>query len=216
MASPDRQQAVLQQLEAWPKLRRSVALGELADHDANSPLPQPCVGFQFAKLGTSRLMQPTLRTAHTRDWWPRWQGWYRELPLGCQGVLVAYADALNCGGLTVDSALDLAQQHRLPYVLVDTFDKSAGGLFAILQRQRQLSRICTWIQRAKQQGTRLVLAGQLDLRQITQLRQWRADVVGVRSAICEQASDGRPIRTGALCPQRLQQLLAVVGDSAST
>jgi len=214
MASQVRQQAVLERLRAWPNIRRSVALGEVAEHDSTQPLPLPCPGFQFAKLGTAHLIpaEPTV-PPDAAAWWPRWSTWYHALPDGCQGVLVAYADSRACLGMDVDTALDLALRHNLPYVLVDTYDKAAGGLFPIVAREYRLPKIRTWIDRAKQQGTHLALAGQLSLSEVQQLSDWQAEIVGVRSAVCERDELGVPIRSGALCPDRLQRLLAACQDS---
>lgn len=216
MASRERQHAVLERLRAWPTLRRSVALGEIVDHDSAQPLPQPCLGFQFAKLGTSNLVQANSAVAPASGWWPRWRDWYHRLPQDCQGVLVAYADAAACNGVGVEEALGLAKRYHLPYVLVDTFDKSAGGLFAILRREDRLPQIKEWIDRAKQQGTHLALAGQLSFGEVQQLAAWQAEVVGVRSAICEQDEFGKPLRAGDLCTDRLQQLLEATERLAPT
>lgn len=210
MASRERQNGVLERLRAWPTLRRSVALGEIVDHDSAQPLPQPCLGFQFAKLGTSNLIQSNSAVSPASGWWQRWLNWYHRLPQDCQGVLVAYVDSAACNGLDVDEALGLAKRYDLPYVLVDTFDKSAGGLFAILRREDQLPQIKAWIDRAKQQGTHLALAGQLSIGEVRQLAAWQAEIVGVRSAICEHDEFGTPLRAGALCTERLQQLLEAI------
>lgn len=214
MASGERQRAVLERLRAWPGRRRSVALGEIVDHDLALALPQPQSGFQFAKLGTARVMHSVAAMSlESSLWWQRWIKWYQLLPSECQGVLVAYADASACQGLGVDAALDLARRFNLPYLLVDTFDKSAGGLFAILQREGGLPQIRRWIDQAKQQGTRLAWAGQLSRDEVLQLANWQADIVGVRSAVCERDERGVPIRSGGLCPNRLRQLLSAVGSS---
>lgn len=215
MASQERQQAVLERLRAWPNLRRSVALGEVADHDSTQPLPLPCSGFQFAKLGTAHLIPAEpLVPPDTAAWWHRWWTWYHALPDDCQGVLVAYADSGACRGLAVDTALDLAHRYNLPYVLVDSYDKSAGGLFRILTREQRLPQITAWIDRAKRQGTHLALAGQLSRSEVQQLSDWQAEIVGVRSAVCELDEFGTPIRSGALCPDRLRRLLATIQDPA--
>lgn len=187
------------------------------DHDSATSLPQPCPGFHFAKLGTSNLIQANSAVPPaSSSWWQRWREWYYQLPQDCQGVLVAYADSAACEGLDVDAALGLARQYHLPYVLVDTFDKSAGGLFAILRREDRLPHIKEWIDRAKQQGTHLALAGQLSFGDVRQLATWQAEIVGVRSAVCEQDEFGTPLRAGDLCPDRLQQLLEAIDRFAPT
>ncbi|MBL8890911.1 MAG: hypothetical protein JNL67_13100 [Planctomycetaceae bacterium] len=214
MAEPTVQRRVLQRLLAWPQIQRSVALGEVVDHPQDVPLPLPEPGFQLAKLGTSHLNRWTLATpnhsAGESDWWLRWQEWYTRLPANCQGVLVAYADARTCDGLSIAASLELAAKYRLPYLLIDTYDKSAGGLFAILQRERQLHQVSTWIQQAQSQGTHLALAGQLGRGEVQQLAEWGAEIVGVRSAVCQHNRDGQPRRSGALCRNRLRRLLEFV------
>lgn len=210
MADHSIQRRVLQRLRAWPQIQRSVALGEIVEHACDMPLPQPVPGFHFAKLGTSHLSRfDSNNPIGSSGWWLRWREWYESLPTNCQGVLVAYADARACDGLTVASALELAAQHQLPYVLIDTYDKSAGGLFAILQREHQLDQLSIWIRQAKQQGTHLALAGQLSFVDVQQLSEWQAEIVGVRSAVCQHNRVGQPLRSGALCRNRLRRLLQV-------
>jgi uncharacterized protein (UPF0264 family) len=129
-------------------------------------------------------------------------------------VLVAYADAATCQGLSLESALDFAASHGLPYLLVDTFDKSAGGLAAILGRTGRWSQVPKWIQRAREQGTRVVWAGQLTRGAAQALADWQADVVGIRSAICRPNPQGQVDRAGELCPVRLAEWLAWSRDVA--
>jgi len=207
------QRAVLAALDPWPQIRRSVALGEVCDISANMPWPQPLEGFQFAKLGTSGLgadLPPA--SAGGTEWTTRWLAWYRGLPPGCCGVLVAYADAATCQGLSLEAALAFAATHRLPYVLVDTYDKSAGGLTAVLGRTGQWSQVPIWIQRARDQGTRIVWAGQLTRADAQALADWRAEVVGVRSAICRPNAVGEIDRAGELCSARLADWLGWARD----
>ena len=212
-AEEEQQRAFLQGVETFPDVLRSVALGEFMEYD-NAELPQPVPGFHFAKLGTAGMVglashdfcpdadDPPLRLQ-------RWIRWYHALPPGTVGVLVLYADAATCGGLGIESGLRIAEQFQLPYVLVDTFDKTAGGLFPILQRQGLREQVPNWIRQARQQGTQLAWAGQLTLVDLRLLQQWQAEIAGVRSAICRPEIDGRLDRSGAICPQRLREVLAL-------
>lgn len=225
-ADQDQQRAVLRALSGWPEIRRSVALGEISELPAGEPWPQPLAGFHFAKLGTAGVGAAGVGAAGSRgraasrggaeftEWSTRWLAWYHALPPGCCGVLVAYADAATCQGLSLESALDFAASHGLPYLLVDTFDKSAGGLAAILGRTGRWSQVPKWIQRAREQGIRVVWAGQLTRGAAQALADWQADVVGIRSAICRPNPQGQVDRAGELCPVRLAEWLAWSRDVA--
>lgn len=208
-ADQDQQRAVLRALSGWPEIRRSVALGEISELAAGEPWPQPLAGFQFAKLGTAGVgAAESPGRAASAEWSTRWLAWYHALPPGCCGVLVAYADASTCQGLSLETALDFAAAHGLPYLLVDTFDKSAGGLAAILGRTGRWSQVSNWIERAREQGTRIVWAGQLTRGDAQALADWQADVVGIRSAVCRPNPQGHVDRAGELCPVRLAEWLA--------
>jgi len=209
LADEHRQQAFLQRMAVWPQVCRSVALGELVQAVGEGPWPTLLPGFQFAKLGTSDLPAARTSAGEPTDWWRHWNRWRAHLPAGCCGVLVAYADADLCHGLRISAALALAAEQGLPFLLVDTYDKSGGGLFAALDRQGLRNQVPNWIRTARRQGTRIAWAGQLTWEDLRQLRAWDADIVGVRSAICRLDSQGQPDRQGDLCPDRLAQVLTL-------
>jgi hypothetical protein len=179
----------------------------LAQHAGTLPIPLP--GFQFAKLGTSNLAPHVAEATGPAAWWPRWLEWRDRLPPGCSAVLVAYADADRCAGLSIAHALELADRFHLPYLLIDTYDKSGGGLLTTLDRQGLRDQVPQWIQSGRRQGTCLAWAGQLDRDDLRQLRAWQAQIAGVRSAICQRRADGLPDRLGGLCPERLRQILLI-------
>ncbi len=211
-AAEDQQRAFLRGVQSCPDVRRSVALGEFIEY-TNTELPQPVPGFHFAKLGTSGLTGAEadgsfLDFDAPPRWLQRWLAWYQALPLGTVGVLVLYADAASCGGIGIEAGLQIAERFQLPYVLVDTFDKTAGGLFTILRRGRR-QQIPQWIMQARQQETHLAWAGQLTLADLRQLQRWQAEIAGVRSAVCRLEINGSLDRSGAICPQRLNEVLAL-------
>ena len=213
-ASVHKQTQFLAALKPWPHLCRSVALGEVAEVPGEQHLPQPLSGFHFAKLGTGQLGKQTgVSQGLDPTWWARWSRWRSRLPIGCEAVLVAYADAPDCAGLTIQDALSLAIRHQLPYLLIDTFRKDAGGLFQILQSQQALDCIPDWIRTAASHGLTMAWAGQLTIEQMAQLQAWQAAVVGVRSAVCERNLAGEPLRGGDLCSQRLHTVLTQFSPS---
>ncbi len=202
----------------------SVALGEISDYLPGPRLPIPLPGFHFAKLGTAGIKRLELATPATpsllektiqpaspdpesltaevkHGWFQHWIEWSKNLPDGCTPVLVAYADADHCQGLSICRALQLCRQFGLPYLLVDTFDKNAVGLFHVFPQRDACDWIPQIIQTAKDQGTRLAWAGKLTLSQLQQLTQWDADIAGVRSAICTEN------RTGEISPEKLAQVI---------
>lgn len=171
------------------------ALGDSWQGDSES---NPAVGFDFAKLGLSRIDQ-----FPAEKWQREWVAWSRRLPKDCQAVVVAYADADTCGGLDLPTALALAQSTGQQTVLVDTFDKRLPGVLRLCETRFSPQAVPAWIDQAKQQGITLVWAGKLSLTDLHDLAGWGAAVAGVRSAVCTG------LRQGAICPDRVAQVLSL-------
>jgi uncharacterized protein (UPF0264 family) len=72
-------------------------------------------------------------------------------------------------------------------VLIDTFDKSAGGLF----EPRSPFVVAGWLEQARAAGVGVALAGRLQPRQVPLAVELGADVVAVRSAACVGGRMGR-------------------------
>lgn len=231
MASRETQSACLRAAGIVPGIKEarrsrilSIACGELSEMVDSSDSNVPDVGWQYAKLGLSRLSQ-------CDDWVSRWQSWANRLPGTCRPVVVAYADWYQCDGLRLEQAIRFARQMNCRHVLIDTFDKQSGDLFSCLQEEplsaaplskngapvstnlptsvtgpvKALEGVRLRVQDAlllaREFQQTLVWAGRLNFQQAQWLWQWGAQTVGLRSAVCDKG------RTGSLSAQCLKQAM---------
>ena len=102
-------------------------------------------------------------------------------------VAVAYADAAAARSVPHDTLLDVAVQTGCAGVLVDTFDKSAGGLFDLLPFRE----VARWVQRTERAGLIPALAGKLDAEGVATARTLGAHIAGVRGAACRHGRNGQ-------------------------
>jgi len=87
-----------------------------------------------------------------------------------------------------------------PGVMADTQDKRSGSLFDVVS----MDALRAFIAAARASGTMVGLAGALRAAQAARLRELAPDFAGFRSAVCAGE------RSGALDPQRLQELIALM------
>jgi len=175
----------------------SVALGELlADFRADNL--QHAAGMSYAKLGLAGC-------AAAGDWAARWTRAMRELPKEVQPVTVAYADWRTAGAPSAEELLPIAAEIRSPYLLLDTFDKSAGRLLDHVSID-ELAALST---QAAGHNLRLVLAGSLDENAIRRLAPLRPAYFAVRGAACAGS------RTQAIDLARVKRLVEVVRTSVA-
>jgi len=87
-----------------------------------------------------------------------------------------------------------------PGVMADTQDKRNGSLFDVVS----MDALRAFIAAARASGTMVGLAGALRAAQAARLRELAPDFAGFRSAVCAGE------RSGALDPQRLQELIALM------
>jgi uncharacterized protein (UPF0264 family) len=120
-----------------------------------------------------------------------WQAAQRRLadslPDGIAAVAVAYADWEQACAPAPDRIIDAATAAGAGMVLIDTFDKSAGGLF----EPRSPFVVAGWLEQARAAGVGVALAGRLQPRQVPLAVELGADVVAVRSAACVGGRMGR-------------------------
>lgn len=205
----------------------SVACGELVDSSEPAPVLH---GFDFAKLGLSKVAT----FSDPREWKNRWQLWAAALPARCSPVIVCYADTQAAEGLSFQQALELARENSVKNILVDTFDKQAGGLFEALSLwpssgepnfpersgsadivpdcvdpDRVLATVKSAIQIAARYQIRIVWAGRLGFQQAARMAQVGAEVIGFRSAVCE--SD----RGSMLCEAKIREAMSLEAIVAS-
>lgn len=168
----------------------SVALGELRSF---SPVPIPTL-IRYAKLGLAGCRE-------LRDWPERWAAALRTLPLETTPVAVAYADYDEAAAPTADEVFERGRQLGCGGLLLDTFDKTRGGLFDLWSEER----VRTWVESARGAGMLVVLAGSLDRTTARRAAQLAPDLIAVRGAVCRASRVG-PIDVARI--RSLQQDLA--------
>lgn len=124
---------------------------------------------------------------------------------GKQVVLAGYADAARADAPAPEVVRDLCCQLRLPWLLIDTFDKRGGGLLDWLP-PRALARLLASCRRA---GLHTAVAGRLRCADFAALPAGLVDVVGVRSAAC--GGD----RTGAVSETAVRNLKETLHAAAA-
>jgi uncharacterized protein (UPF0264 family) len=171
----------------------SAAMGELCDCDW-PPIP---ANFTFAKLGLAGC-------GGMNNWAELWQQTLAQFPADVQPVAVIYADYEIANSPPPDEILARAKSAGCSAVLVDTFDKSHGGLLDHFS----LVDIKTLVRTCRRQNLVSVLAGSLTESTIEKLLPLKPNYVGVRGAACEGA------RTGRLDLGRVKSLAQLVRRSA--
>jgi len=164
----------------------SVALGELNEWSNLPPRVVPrsaWSGIAFRKLGLS---------AAGPDWRERWRDLRHQFssfsPASPAWIAVVYADWERAGSPDPDSLIDVAIEiDECRGVLIDTWDKSRG---TIIDR--------TWerpIDRIREAGRLVTLAGTLDAGAIVRLKALNPDIFAVRGAACQRGDRLAPIVT---------------------
>lgn len=155
----------------------SVALGEVQDYTGDSPVIRLPAAVNWAKLGLSGL-------ASQPDWVSEWLRCRQHIDAAAgrplQWIAVAYADAAMANAPAIDDVLAAATATGCAGLLIDTFDKSSGGLLEWLSVERltQLSFA------AQSQGLLFAVAGKVAAVELPLLTAIRPSVVAVRSAVC--------------------------------
>jgi uncharacterized protein (UPF0264 family) len=157
----------------------SAALGELFAFEPVSPMALQ--GYRYAKLGLSDCVQRF-------DWRDRWHAALATLPPWISPVAVVYADHETAGAPPPEEILRSGRAFGCRTLLVDTFDKQRGDVFAEMGREG----IANLFAEARGYGTQVVLAGSLRLSCLPQVVDLSPDYIAIRGAVC------RPTRAGAL------------------
>ena len=123
-----------------------------------------------------------------------------------EAVAVAYADWHAAGSPAPDAIIVAAAAAGCRTLLIDTYDKSAAGLFELPAADR----LPEWIGRARAAGLSVALAGRLHRGDIPRAATLGADVVAVRSAACRGGRSGRVDR------RLVAAARAALGDPAAT
>ena len=108
------------------------------------------------------------------------------MPVRVSLVAVAYADHVAAGAPHPLEIVQAAQSLGCPWLLVDTFDKSGGGLFERVTH----GELAAWLAAARQGGMRIALAGSLTLHSIPNALALNPEIIAVRGAACPGGRDG--------------------------
>ena len=107
-------------------------------------------------------------------------------PENCCVIGVAYADADRASSIERNRLLETAASSGARGVLLDTFDKSGGGLRHLIPPRELIE----WVAAAHDAGLLVALAGQLTASDLQFVRDTGADIAGVRGAACEGGRAG--------------------------
>ncbi|MEQ8787269.1 MAG: (5-formylfuran-3-yl)methyl phosphate synthase [Pirellulaceae bacterium] len=175
----------------------SAALGELREVsllDDATP-PRSLEGFQFAKLGLSGC-------GEEREWIARWRIALQRLPPDVAPIAVAYADWRTSQSPPPEQVLEVGVELGCAGLLIDTFDKRQGDLFA----WRSPTQLATLIEAAGAARCFTALAGSLTMSSIPRALEIGADVIAVRGAVCRDertaSIDQQLVRNAARCVNR--------------
>ena len=114
------------------------------------------------------------------DWQRRLRATFESLPVGSERVAVAYADWQRAEAPSPPEVITAAFGLGCSTLLIDTFDKSAGGLFACCPPGMPAA----WVAAARDAGLQVALAGRIALTEIPAAWALSPDVVALRSAVC--------------------------------
>jgi uncharacterized protein (UPF0264 family) len=120
------------------------------------------------------------------DWQRRLLAVFESLPAGSDRVAVAYADWQQAGAPSPPEVIAAAAGLNCPVLLIDTFDKTAGGLFTCCPPGMP----ATWVAAARAARLQVALAGRITPAEIQSAWDLRPDVVALRSAVCFNGRDG--------------------------
>lgn len=177
----------------------SAALGELLD-DSSLELAAQAAAFDYVKVGLAGCRRRS-------DWPRRWAALQARIPAPACLVAVVYADAENADAPEPWDVLHQARQMGLQTVLVDTWSKESGDLFAAFE-PRALAKLATG---ARQSGMQLALAGSLRSATLPRALELSPDWIAVRGAACEQAE-----REGRVSASRVASLKIAIRHGART
>ncbi|MFM8436655.1 MAG: (5-formylfuran-3-yl)methyl phosphate synthase [Planctomycetia bacterium] len=165
----------------------TLAAGELAEGvDAlaawlgavRAALPDGAAGPAAVKVGLAGMVG--------RTWQADLARLHAAVPPGCAAVAVAYADCDRAGAPAPLDVIAAARDAGCAWLLIDTADKRAPGLFGLRSREE----VAGWVAAARARGLGVVLAGRIAMGEIPLAASIGCDFVAVRSAVCSNADPG--------------------------
>jgi uncharacterized protein (UPF0264 family) len=122
------------------------------------------------------------------------------LPSGTRTVAVIYADYHAANAPSSEEILDAAAEWQCDTILVDTWNKSGGGLLAIWS----FDQIARLLETVHSRGRHVAIAGSLTHDDIAKVLCLEPEYIAVRGAACEAG------RTSAVSTERVRALARLV------
>jgi (5-formylfuran-3-yl)methyl phosphate synthase len=154
----------------------SVAAGELLEQENYHA---ELLGVSYVKIGLAGCRA-------VADWGAQWRAAIARWPQHVAPVAVVYADWRRSGAPPPDEVLAAAVEIRCPALLVDTWDKSAGGLF----EHWLPNDVASFCQLARRRDLAVVLAGSLQSTDLAAAVRCGPNLVAVRGAVCDGGRGG--------------------------
>jgi len=187
----------------------TVACGELVTGASEIAAHVEAIANQLVAAGLS--FPEAVKVGPSRLSLDRWRSAYERLAAivvePIELVAVAYADWRFAKAPDPARLIEAVADGGASTILIDTFDKSAGGLLDVAG----LGRLRDWVAAARSRGLGVALAGRLTANDLPLVASLGAQIVGVRSAACEGGRMGRVDRGNVT---ELVGTLAEVGAAA--
>lgn len=156
----------------------SAACGELlgASHFSFGRLPS----LAFAKLGLAGC-------GSDAEWQDKFDAIWKIFSPEIGRVAVAYADWLQCDGISPNAVIEVGAKNRCGHLLFDTTDKT-NCLFDYVSH----AQLHGWTKLAAAHGMQLVIAGSVSLNQLELIvESWNPAFIAVRGAACEAGRESK-------------------------
>ena len=174
----------------------SVALGELRNLNTHDFEQIDWEKINFAKIGLSGAYKDL-----------RWRNpvanFFANVPNHVSRVLVLYVDQINAAAS--NATLAAACKDGMSVVLLDTFDKTQGNVFAHWS-ETDCEKL---FNAASKFAMRTVLAGSVGVSDLPFALNAGADLIGVRGAVCDKD------RKGDLSQKRLSNFIKTYSEAAT-
>ena len=174
----------------------SVALGELDDVNKQEIQQIDWAKIEYAKVGLYNAYQ-------NHRWRKPLADIFADVPTHVARVLVLYVDQI--ANAASQETLTVAHEDGMSVVLLDTFDKSRGNVFA---HWSEVDCQKVFIS-ASQFEMKTVLAGSIGVSDLPLALNTRADLIGVRGAVCKGD------RKSELSQKQLNDFINAYSDAAT-
>lgn len=175
----------------------SAAMGEFGPHPLTAAHWHLELPLQYVKWGLAGY-------AHTPGWGEDLLDTRRDLPIGTEMVLVAYADWERAKSIPPAEVAKFAKRFRFKAFLLDTFGKDGKTLLDFMKP----TEIAGLVDGLKRVYTTVAIGGSLRPEQLKQMKGVTPDYFAVRSSAC--AAGQRTGTIDATRVQRWKELLAGV------